>query len=311
MESSGSRGRSAFLTAAGVLGALAIVAVAARGSTPAGDGRVRTPGDALADLLFTLYVLAILAGAILFVYLLVVRRRIKAELDEAPSRTIVEMVVTGLVLAALALLAARSISGREPPTPPILEEDFLGPGGTFPATTATVTGETDGAEFAWGPALGTVGLLALALGAWWLAGRSRRRARGELGPALAADLSRALDESLDDLRAERDPRRAVIAAYARLERVLAAHELPRRPSEAPLEYLARMLTAISVGDHAARQLTELFETARFSQHAVGPEMKEQAITALETVRDDLVASRALAERERSAGSEAPERAAAP
>lgn len=307
------RARSAFLTTAGVLAALAVVAVSSRGSTPAGDGRTRTPRDALVDLLFTLYVLALLGGAILFVYLLVVRRRMKAELGVAGGRrTFFELLSTGVVLVALALLAARSISGREPPTPPIVEEDILGPGGAFTTSTgATVAGATRSAEFAWGPAAVTVGLVVLALGAWWFAGRSRRRARGELRPGLAADLSRALDESLDDLRAERNPRRAVIAAYARLERVLAAHELPRRPAEAPLEYLGRMLAELSVRERAARELTELFETAKFSQHAVGPEMKEQAIAALETVRDDLLSARALAEREQATGHQSREGAVAP
>ncbi len=104
-----------------------------------------------------------------------------------------------------------------------------------------------------------------------------------------------MDESLDDLRAEPDPRRAVIAAYARLERVLAAHGLPRKTSEAPLEYLGRMLGGLSVSPPAARRLTDLFERAKFSQHAVAAEMKEEAIDALETVRDDLAAARALAE----------------
>ena len=113
-----------------------------------------------------------------------------------------------------------------------------------------------------------------------------------------------MDESLDDLRAEPDPRRAVIAAYARLERVLAAHRLPRRPAEAPLEYLGRMLAELSVSPEAARRLTDLFERAKFSQHAVGTEMKEEAIAALETVRDDLLAARALAEQERQAALEA-------
>jgi Domain of unknown function (DUF4129) len=81
--------------------------------------------------------------------------------------------------------------------------------------------------------------------------------------------------------------------------VLAAHGLPRSPSEAPLEYLRRMLTELSVSPAAAKRLTDLFERAKFSQHAVGPEMKEQAIEALETVRDDLLAARARAELERA------------
>ena len=37
-----------------------------------------------------------------------------------------------------------------------------------------------------------------------------------------------LDETLDDLRNEADPRKAVIAAYARMEKILAGHGLGRR-----------------------------------------------------------------------------------
>jgi hypothetical protein len=161
-------------------------------------------------------------------------------------------------------------------------------------------------EFAWAPVVVTVALIVLALGAWWYAGRSRKRARGELvrENRLATDLVAAMDESLDDLRAEPDPRRAVIKAYARLERVLAGHRLPRRAAEAPLEYLARMLDDLAVRPEAARRLTNLFERAKFSQHAVGPEMKEEAISALETVRDDLLVQRALAEQERLAAATA-------
>ena len=136
--------------------------------------------------------------------------------------------------------------------------------------------------------------------AYWYAGRARKRARGELHTGLAAAVAQAVDESLDDLRAEPDPRRAVIAAYARLEGVLAAHGLPRKPAEAPLEYLGRMLAELSVSDRAARGLTDLFERAKFSQHVVGADMKDEAIDALETVRDDLAAAKALAEKERAA-----------
>ena len=82
--------------------------------------------------------------------------------------------------------------------------------------------------------------------------------------------------------------------------MLAAHGLPRKPAEAPLEYLGRMLAELSVSDRAARALTDLFERAKFSQHVVGAEMKDEAIDALETVRDDLLAAKALAEKERAA-----------
>jgi hypothetical protein len=98
-----------------------------------------------------------------------------------------------------------------------------------------------------------------------------------------------LDDTLEDLRGERDPRRAVVAAYARMERVLAAHGLPRQRSEAPAEYLERTLEELSASASSASRLTRLFEWAGFSDHPVEPGMKEEAIQALEAVRDELTA----------------------
>jgi hypothetical protein len=137
---------------------------------------------------------------------------------------------------------------------------------------------------------------------WWLAvlaaggataavlfgRRGRRPAVALAGPeAVAEQLSEVLSETLDDLALERDPRRAVIRAYARMETVLASHGLPRAPHEAPLEYLARVLRELSVRAEAAHALTELFERAKFSQHEIDVAMKEEAIAALVRVRDDL------------------------
>jgi hypothetical protein len=95
-----------------------------------------------------------------------------------------------------------------------------------------------------------------------------------------------IDDTLDDLRAEPDPRRAVIAAYARMEGGLGALGVERMLSETPFEYLARVLERLSVSDAAARQLTELFERAKFGAGPVDASMKEQAVSALETIREE-------------------------
>jgi hypothetical protein len=301
---SSARIRNALLTAAGVLGAVVLVAIAARGSTSTGDSSSRKPSDALMDVLFSLYIVALIGGVAMFVYLLVLRRHLKVQTGQAPRRSLLEMLATMFVLVLAGALIARRLANWERP-PPIEPEEAIGRAQTIPVDTATAPQSTSyEAGVSWIAVIITVALVVLAAAAWWYSGRARRRARGELQPVLAAAVVQAVDESLDDLRAEPDPRRAVIAAYARLERVLAAHGLPRKPSEAPLEYLGRMLTELSVSDRAARALTELFERAKFSQHAVGSEMKEEAIEALQTVRDDLLAAQALAEQERKAGIEA-------
>ncbi len=106
-------------------------------------------------------------------------------------------------------------------------------------------------------------------------------------PSRANILSHAVDLGLKDARAERDPRKAVIAAYATMERILAEEGLPRRQTEAPLEYMSRIFAELGVGKEAISTLTDLFEVARFSHHPVLPTMKERAIAALETLRRDL------------------------
>jgi len=294
------RTRNAFLTAVGVLGAVVLVAIAAQGSTSTGDSSTRKPSDELTDIFLGLYIVAIVGGVAMFIYALLLRRQMKVQTGQAPRKSLFEMLASMFVLALGAALLARRLATWERP-PPVEPEEAIGQADTIPVDTSTQplpsSAET---HVSWLPVIVTIALIVLAVAAWWFAGRARRKARGELRPRLAEAVAQAVDESLDDLRAEPDPRRAVIAAYARLERVLAGHGLPRKPSEAPLEYLARMLADLSVSDDAARALTDLFERAKFSQHAVGSEMKEQAIDALETVRDDLLAAEALAEQERAA-----------
>ena len=100
-------------------------------------------------------------------------------------------------------------------------------------------------------------------------------------------VSAAIDESLDDLRRDPDLRRAIIAAYARMERALAHAGLPRRPSEAPFEYVERALTTLETSPEPVRRLTALFEWAKFSHHEPEPEMRDEAIDALVAIRDEL------------------------
>jgi hypothetical protein len=127
----------------------------------------------------------------------------------------------------------------------------------------------------------------VALGVTLVLVRERRAPSGEAGQTEVEELIRAVETTIDDLRAERDPRRAVIAAYANMERMLGAHGHARRRAEAPFEYLARILRELNVRESSVRSLTRLFEYAKFSRHEIDAGMKEEAITALLAVRDDL------------------------
>lgn len=117
-------------------------------------------------------------------------------------------------------------------------------------------------------------------------GRTRRLPRMLRGGRASA-VSRALDESIDDLLADPDLRRAIVAAYARMERALAGAGLARHPAEAPFEYVARALQSLDASAGSAQRLTELFEWAKFSHHEPEPHMRDEAIDALIAVRDEL------------------------
>jgi membrane protease YdiL (CAAX protease family) len=138
--------------------------------------------------------------------------------------------------------------------------------------------------------LGTAGLAVAA----FLAAEKGRRRRLPRDWAVAEALSDVLEETLDDLRAEPDPRRAVIGAYARMERSLAAHGIPRHRFEAPHEYLGRVFGELAAGRLSVMRLTALFERARFSPHEIDQTMKVAAIDAIEALQADLAVAEAEA-----------------
>jgi len=142
------------------------------------------------------------------------------------------------------------------------------------------------AHFQWPLALG-LGALVLLGGVWVVVRRDRRPEPPTPGESVEEELARAIGSTIDDLRSERDARRAVIAAYANMERILASHGLARSRAEVPYEYLARVLRVLQVSESSVRSLTELFEYAKFSPHEIDETMKEQAIESLVAVQEEL------------------------
>jgi uncharacterized membrane protein YidH (DUF202 family) len=121
-----------------------------------------------------------------------------------------------------------------------------------------------------------------------LAARQLRPAEAESDKAeVAGAVGEVLDDLIEQLRHDPDPRHAVITAYGRMEQTFAHHGRARRPAEAPLEFLAGALAWLDAGAPEARRLTSLFEAAMFSDHAFDRAMQDDAIDALIAVRDDL------------------------
>jgi hypothetical protein len=272
-----------------VLALVGFVAIASTGSRPAGTDETRKPADALLDIFFSFALVALIPAAAILVWGLMQRKAIARQVATGRvPRTGLLTFFTFLLVAAV--LWWRFRDTRTPAPEELVDNLFPGQEVPYrPEEKGEVTTSYE-PEFAWIPVLVVVTLAVVALVAAAVAARRRQNVAAE-EDGVAHAVADILEDTLDDLRAETDPRRAVIAAYARLERTLAAHGSARRAAETPEEYLARILRHLEVDRHSVRALTDLFTRAKFSQHDVDAGMKEKAIDALVRVRDELRAAR--------------------
>lgn len=264
---------------------LAVVALASRGEHPSaggGSGERTLPASFL-DYVFTF---SLVVGLVMVVMLAYYRARMQEQTGRGGWQ-IRQMFLFVLAVAMVCLVA-------------VFWAERLREGGGIRIPGMNVNNATRSAtdsngrpieerrpEFRWEALLVAATLGGAVAGGFWL---TRRGRRGELKErTLREDLAAILQDTLDKLWDEKDPRRAVILAYAWMERTLAAHGLPRVPSEAPLEYLARVLIDLDASRESVFELTTLFERARFSPHVIDEEMKQDAIAALSAVRDELSA----------------------
>jgi hypothetical protein len=266
-------------------GLLAVVAVVAAGHrTRAGRGS--RPSQLFFDYLLSAFLVFMVVGTVALVYL------VWQERDEGlgaynpvarRKKTITTVAV--LLTLMLALVLARE-GGFRPSSVfhQVTVHHVAGPPGQLGNAARPLS--PVGPRFRWLPAI-LVGGLLLALVLLVVSTRVRERVQANDARQAAEEVAAALDDSVDDLRAEPDARRAVIAAYARMERALGAVGVGREPSEAPLEYLARALEGLRASGVSVRRLTELFRLAKFSAHPLADSDKERAIEALLTVRDEL------------------------
>jgi hypothetical protein len=290
--------RKLLLSGVAVTALLVFVAIASHAHRPGGgtgSGSAQAP-SLVSDYLSTIALVVMPIGAIIVIWGLANRRRQQALQGRTNwRRTLVAVTIISLLLSAAVFTAdrrQRDAAGRPGALPPI---GILG-GATGPQAAQRrqpVTAKPHTPRWRWLPVLVLGSLL---VGIFVTAGvvtAQARRNREALDEE--AGLKRALDEvlsdSLDDLRAERDPRRAVIRAYARMEKTFAAYGVPRQEHETPVEYMGRVLDSLRVSSYAVRRLVQLFERAKFSPHDVGPSMKDDAIEALAGLRSELEVER--------------------
>ncbi len=272
--------------AALVLPALVLVAMAARSYQPFGGegGGRRAPSTTFLDGALT--VMFVLGGLAALVAVWAWYRAFRARPPGRRSQPPYASLAALLVIVLIAVVAGSDILQNGVSGPRAQDSaDFAFPAQVVPEQPRPQLADGRDPELVWSLAIGLAALIVAVIVAAVIADRWRDR-RGRRTPEQLEELGRALDEAIDDLRRDPDPRRAVIAAYARMEQALTSYGFPRRPSEAPYEYLHRVARELEAEGPVAA-LTELFEVAKFSEHAVDETMRGRAIDALTAVRAEV------------------------
>jgi hypothetical protein len=257
---------------------LALVSVGSlRRSPGAASGTPHFP-SALLETLGLLLFLAVLTSSVLVVWALLLGRR-----DVVRRRRNPVFAPLAILLFVLVLAVLRRLGWLERLLFPGLGQDSSQPTLVPPSTAQARPLPRGGPRWV---AFVVVGVLLLGMAAAILL-RSEQARRRRAALARPGELAELLDQTLDELEHETDPRRAVIVAWIRMERGLAAAGLPRHAAEAPLEYAARVLERTGVRPASVRRLADLFEQAKFSQHTIDEDMRRAAVEAATAIREEL------------------------
>ena len=283
-----SRNARLALSGAALTALLAVVAVASRAHRPGGGTTASTPHPSA--LLFDYVASAMLVlfpiGVMIVIWAMAQGRHQRLLAGETNwLRTLTSLAIMCALLAAAVYLNKHRHGLHFGGSPTHSSQGKP----VIPGTATKPEPPAYHAQFRWVPAVVVASIILGIAGAGATAYVRKRRGGDEWASeaALAAALDEVLADSLDDLRAEPDPRRAVIRAYARMERTFAAYGVARDEAEAPLEYMSRALDRLSVSAYSVRRLTQLFSRAKFSPHEVDTPMKDQAIEALVGLRAEL------------------------
>jgi len=273
------------LAGAGLLVLLGLVAAVSRAHhTPGGHAGGHSAPTGVGDYLFSIVVLLFLGMALLLLWAWLSQPGLPRR-RRSGRGSLAALVVLALIALTISRLNGLPLAGgRKTPT------QNLKLGQRAKAPPQRRSGER-APHFKWLPVFVATAAGLTVLGV--IGVRSLRRSRRGVAESLLLEqeFEGLLDDTLADLYAESDPRKAIIAAYARVERLFATYGFPRDPPEAPVEYLERVLPELRASGAALGRLTALFQWAKFSAHDVDRPMRDQAIGALVEVRDELRATR--------------------
>jgi hypothetical protein len=268
---------------------LGVVAFASKSGFGHADQSQPTPGYVSWAMSIFIVVFVLMIPVAIYAYALQTREYRAKKDDQSQAARVLRRFA--IVIALLVVLLTRIYFGKR------LHVSFIHPQVHRPPGDAKVLGKPPKPyepTFQWPVLYATVALGAIAVALFLFLRKTGVYGQPPEGaePTFAEDVAATITDAIDDLEAEPDARRAVIAAYARMEAAFARHGLTRAPSETAVEFLRRILVGLGSRTDPVARLTGLFEQAKFSGHEIDATMKDDAIDALRSIRADLAGAAA-------------------
>lgn len=263
----------------GTFGAWILVAAASAGSSPGDRGWVGVPD--LSWVLVAFFVVLVPLGLALSFYLLRGDRQASEPVKRRPASYWIAALLFLAVFAALRVLSddVDEADDDEPIATvdevPEIDDRRAGSGDDGRARSVAAS---DIAVAATATAVAAAAL-------WWLRRASTVEAEPVARPAGA--MAPAFDQAIADLELGDDPRRAVLRAYATLERASADRGRPRLDHETAAEHLRRALGALPIDPDELVELGRLYERARFSSSVTPESARDRARAILDRARADI------------------------
>ncbi len=252
------------------------VIVAAAGDTPAADRWLPIP-----DLSGVMAVLLVGSAFVGLVFFLILRPRVDRNDAEVPRHLLRSIA---LVLVAASTMTAIMTWGGD---------NALGPESESQETESTTEVDRENgsdvpqSEISPGEVLGVAAVAAAAVALWWWSRPRPDEATTVTTPGPRDARVAALDDTALALGTDTEPRRAVLVAYATLERELGRIGLERLAPETPVEYLRRVLADLPTVVEPASRLATLYVSARYSDQPISIADRTSALDDLLRARHDI------------------------
>ncbi len=106
--------------------------------------------------------------------------------------------------------------------------------------------------------------------------------------AMTEEVGQTIQKAMDDMTSGTDVRSSIMRCYSDMCKLASKHGISDEEHLTPREFESMVGSRLPIEDEKLHDLILIFEEARYSDHDLSEEMRNKAIIALGSIKDDLV-----------------------